>query len=404
MNTAMTPAVMSLLSLVAMLIPMPQAWGYQLDPGTILASDQRLHALVAIDPATGDRTVISGAGVGTGPEIALPSDIAVSPIGTIYLADSFYDLIFSIDPNTGNRTVIASDDVGSGVNFSRISGMELIGDGTLLAVDRGTDLLCSVDPVTGARTIISANGGYGDGPLFTNPVNCAVDSSGNVLIANGTGLYSVDPTTGDRTLISGQGVGGGPEFTSANNIDTLSTGEIVVAEVHTARVFLVDPATGDRTVLSGGGPNDILGITFSVAVDAFDNIIAASFPADHVVMIDSTTGAQTLLSDDTRPPNDWTFSLRYITVVPFLEAILGDVSGDGFVDVSDLDLILAHWGDANTPADLDNSGVVDDGDLDIVIANWGNGTPPGNVPEPGTAAMLTLGVLALCRRRRHHGG
>lgn len=84
-----------------------------------------------------------------------------------------------------------------------------------------------------------------------------------------------------------------------------------------------------------------------------------------------------------------------------LKDLIGDIDSDGFVGVSDLDMILANWGDANTTVDLDGSGSVDQGDLDIIIANWGSGEPPtGIIPEPGTLAIVGLGGLALLRRRR----
>lgn len=53
----------------------------------------------------------------------------------------------------------------------------------------------------------------------------------------------------------------------------------------------------------------------------------------------------------------------------------GDLNGDGFVDVSDLLLLFAAWGqcpDAQPcPADLNGDGFVDVSDLLILLANWG---------------------------------
>lgn len=56
--------------------------------------------------------------------------------------------------------------------------------------------------------------------------------------------------------------------------------------------------------------------------------------------------------------------------------ILGDITGDGAVDVLDLLAVIGAWGlclppYASCPADLDGNGVVNVLDLLIVIGNWG---------------------------------
>lgn len=52
--------------------------------------------------------------------------------------------------------------------------------------------------------------------------------------------------------------------------------------------------------------------------------------------------------------------------------IVGDLNGDGVVDVSDMLLLLADWGPCEgCAADLNGDGVVDVSDLLILLANWG---------------------------------
>ncbi|XAM01390.1 endonuclease/exonuclease/phosphatase family protein [Phycisphaeraceae bacterium D3-23] len=83
----------------------------------------------------------------------------------------------------------------------------------------------------------------------------------------------------------------------------------------------------------------------------------------------------------------------------------GDITGDGFVGVEDLDVLLAHWGDSvaaydRSAGDLSGDALVGQADLDLVIANWSDGTPPDvNIPEPGTLALLVVGACIGCRRR-----
>jgi len=85
----------------------------------------------------------------------------------------------------------------------------------------------------------------------------------------------------------------------------------------------------------------------------------------------------------------------------------GDLDGDGFVGLDDLDVLLDAWNDAVTPGDLlagdpSGDGFVGLDDLDWVLQNWNLGTPPGEqgqtIPEPGT--WLLLGVGTLCGRGR----
>lgn len=92
--------------------------------------------------------------------------------------------------------------------------------------------------------------------------------------------------------------------------------------------------------------------------------------------------------------------------VVFDQALVGDLNGDGVVGIADLDILLAHWGDAVAGYDalrgeVTGDGLVGQDDLQAVLDHWSNGTPPEvNLPEPGTAAMVAVGVGVAMRRRR----
>ena len=84
----------------------------------------------------------------------------------------------------------------------------------------------------------------------------------------------------------------------------------------------------------------------------------------------------------------------------------GDLNGDGFVGQTDLDAVLVDWG-LSPPrlpfSDPSGDDFVGQADLDIVLADWGNVHPYSTanlVPEPATLSLLTLGGLALLRRKR----
>lgn len=86
--------------------------------------------------------------------------------------------------------------------------------------------------------------------------------------------------------------------------------------------------------------------------------------------------------------------------------VVGDLTGDLFVGVEDLGIILANWGgDVESfnisRGDLTGDGLVGNADLQLVLSRWGDGPPPEiNIPEPGTLALLSIGLLLRARRRQ----
>ena len=71
----------------------------------------------------------------------------------------------------------------------------------------------------------------------------------------------------------------------------------------------------------------------------------------------------------------------------------GDLNGDGFVGVQDLQIILTYWGQIVTPGDLSKGDLFPDGfigftDLSFLLLSWGNGT----IPVPGGDASLGMNL------------
>jgi hypothetical protein len=86
--------------------------------------------------------------------------------------------------------------------------------------------------------------------------------------------------------------------------------------------------------------------------------------------------------------------------------LVGDLDGDGFVGITDLNIILAAWNESVPPgdplADPSGDGFVGIEDLGTVLGNWNAGTPPTGspVPEPGSFVVMGVAVLSALRRRR----
>jgi len=90
-----------------------------------------------------------------------------------------------------------------------------------------------------------------------------------------------------------------------------------------------------------------------------------------------------------------------------MQLLVGDLDGDGFVGVDDLNIVLANWNQnvppGNPLADPSGDGFVGIDDLNTVLGNWNAGTPPpassGSIPEPGMASLIVVCMACLIRKR-----
>ncbi len=96
---------------------------------------------------------------------------------------------------------------------------------------------------------------------------------------------------------------------------------------------------------------------------------------------------------------------RLISMVGGNEGVLGDITGDGRVDASDLNVIGLNWQMADrTPeqGDLTGDGIVNAADLNILGLNWQTGAEAAAaaVPEPSSISLLLSTFVGLCLLRR----
>lgn len=103
-------------------------------------------------------------------------------------------------------------------------------------------------------------------------------------------------------------------------------------------------------------------------------------------------------------------TLDELGTTPWLDTISGDIDGDGFVGIGDLNTVLAAWNQlidaTNLFADPSGDGFIGIDDLNLVLGNWNTGIPPGEdvaIPEPGTLMIVLSGIgytLSCSTRRR----
>jgi glucose/arabinose dehydrogenase len=97
----------------------------------------------------------------------------------------------------------------------------------------------------------------------------------------------------------------------------------------------------------------------------------------------------------------------HIDGVSLTAVLIGDLDGDGFVGIADLNIVLGNWNQNVTAGDPlvgdpSGDGFVGIEDLNYVLGAWNNGTPPqaSNIPEPAMLALVGLGLPVLTRRWR----
>jgi PEP-CTERM motif len=105
---------------------------------------------------------------------------------------------------------------------------------------------------------------------------------------------------------------------------------------------------------------------------------------------------------------------QLVLLSPVSTAIEGDLDADGFVGITDLNIVLSNWNQSVPPGDPSAGDPSADGfvgieDLNTVLGNWNVGTPPppgvppevlSTAPEPGTLVLLGAGGLMWVRRRQ----
>ena len=405
----------------------------------LLVTEATADALMEVDIATGDRRIVSGAGVGSGPALSSLLGLAEEPGGAVLVVERSADLILRVDPRTGARTVVSGGGTGSGPALVDPIDLVVETDGSILvSVAGATVSVLRVDPASGNRALIASISGAGEAHL-------ALEASG-ALLATDAGLQGVRriyPSTGAVTTVSGSGVGSGQLIAAPAGIAVAPGGTIVVLDAAAEVVLTVDPETGDRSVVSNasdpthGLPPEFdseqvcagacaprgLAVPQAGVALVGDAGTAALDPRDAILWVDTTGGDRTIVSYRYRghgPQLDSPQDLLWFRGL--------DQDGDGLTDLEEVD---AH-GSAPLLADTDGDGLGDGAEVNVYGTNptlfdtdgdgFGDGdelaagsdpldpesTPASPAPIPALppeAAGLLVGLLAalpvwLALRRR----
>ncbi len=258
--------------------------------GNLYIADTLNYRDRKVTVSTGIITTVAGngaqgysgdAGPATNAELAMHLGVALDSSGNLYIADTGNNRIRKVTVATGVITTVAgngtqgySGDGGPATNaeLKQPLGTALDSDGNLYIADTLNDRIRKVTVATGIITTVAGNGtqGYsGDGGPATNaglaqPSRVAVDSSGNLYIADwqNNRIRKVTVATGIITTVAGnstQGYSGdsGPatnaELAQPSGIALDSGGNIYIADQYNNRIRMVAATTGIITTVAGNG-------------------------------------------------------------------------------------------------------------------------------------------------------
>ena len=244
--------------------------------GNIYVADKANNRVRKIT-ASGVVTTLAGSsygfldGTGTDAKFRYPSDVAVDISGNIYVADSYNHRIRKITPTgvvstlAGDGYTGSSDGTGSSARFYYPSGIAVDSDGNIYIADKNNNRIRKISAAGVVTTLAGSSYGYfdgsGDDAKFRYPLDLAVDATGNVYVAD-TDNHTIRKILPDGTVttIAGSGSSGSTDgtgtqasFNSPSGVTVDNSGNIYVADKNNNRIRKV-ASTGVVTTVAGSTP------------------------------------------------------------------------------------------------------------------------------------------------------
>lgn len=181
--------------------------------GNVYVADFHNHTIRKITPAGAVSTLAGLAGshggadgIGSTARFFYPSGVAVDNAGNVYVAEEYNHTIRTISPGGSVTTLAgfpqsggAADGTGSAARFSYPEGVAVDTLGNVYVADNGNNTIRKVTPAGVVTTLagLSGNAGSADGTgstvRFNSPTGIAVDSAGVLLVADASN-YTIRTT------------------------------------------------------------------------------------------------------------------------------------------------------------------------------------------------------------------
>ncbi len=238
--------------------------------GTLYVADSLNHVIRKISPA-GVVSTLAGSGssgftdgTGTAASFYKPVSVAVDSGGHVYVADRWNNAIRKISPAgvvstlAGTGTWGYVDGVGTTASFYNPVGVAVDANGIVYVADRN-NVIRKITPagvvstLAGSGTVGFANG-TGTAATFNDPGGVAVDSSGNVYVAD-IWNYAIRKIT-PAGVVSTFSVGDVDRFNSPTGVAVDTSGNVYVADTYNNVI---------RKITSAGVVSTLAGSTYGLA-------------------------------------------------------------------------------------------------------------------------------------------
>jgi uncharacterized repeat protein (TIGR02543 family) len=223
--------------------------------GNIIVADYYNHRIRKIDSSGNVTSFGNGTGAfadgnSTTASFYYPKAVAVDNNGTIFVADYYNHRIRKID-SSGNVTTVAGSNSGfvdgdsTTARFSGPSGIALDSNGNIIVADSGNNRIRKIDGDSNVTTVA----GDGTWAFFRSPNGIAVDSSDNIFVADreNNRIRKID-ANGNVTTVAGDGnktFADGNSTTASFNwpygVAVDSSGNVFVADSYNNKIRKITP-------------------------------------------------------------------------------------------------------------------------------------------------------------------
>jgi hypothetical protein len=245
--------------------------------GTVYVADTGNHT-VRLMATPGSVTTYAGYvgikgsanGTGSGALFSYPYGVAVDGSGNLYIGDSGNNTVRKVNSGGGASTLAGTpglpgfaDGAGGSAGFSDPSGVAVDGAGNVYVADAGNSTIRkisaggAVTTLAGQAGVAGSSDGTGAAARFNAPRGVAVDSVGNVYVAD-TENDTIRKITAGGTVTtlagvagqtgSGDGAGGSARFNAPYAVAVDGPGNVYVADFNNATIRVINTSNTVSTL------------------------------------------------------------------------------------------------------------------------------------------------------------